>query len=99
MSNSRFVRQEAIYDLVHGRKKTGEMQKNLENTGRKPLTRVNVWDIILSLTLVKVKNGYKPSNYAGCSHSPFRNDLCYFFVSSVLVLFIMLRIVDFEINS
>lgn len=54
---------------------------------------------ILSLTLVKVKNGYKPSNYAGCSHSPFRNDLCYFFVSSVLVLFIMLRIVDFEINS
>ena len=53
----------------------------------------------LSLTLVKVKNGYKPSNYAGCSHSPFRNDLCYFFVSSVLVLFIMLRIVDFEINS
>ena len=56
-------------------------------------------DKILSLTLVKVKNGYKPSNYAGCSHSPFRNDLCYFFVSSVLVLFIMLRIVDFEINS
>lgn len=55
--------------------------------------------ILLSLTLVKVKNGYKPSNYAGCSHSPFRNDLCYFFVSSVLVLFIMLRIVDFEINS
>lgn len=55
--------------------------------------------VSLSLTLVKVKNGYKPSNYAGCSHSPFRNDLCYFFVSSVLVLFIMLRIVDFEINS
>ena len=58
-----------------------------------------IWAIILSLTLVKVKNGYKPSNYAGCSHSSFRNDLCYFFVSSVLVLFIMLRIVDFEINS
>ena len=55
--------------------------------------------IIPSLTLVKVKNGYKSSNYAGCSHSPFRNDLCYFFVSSVLVLFIMLRIADFEINS
>lgn len=42
----KYVRQEAIYDLVHGRKKTGEMQKNLENTGRKPLTRVNVWDIM-----------------------------------------------------
>ena len=52
-----------------------------------------------SLTLVKVKNGYKSSNYAGCSHFPFGSDLCYFFVSSVLVLFIMLRIADFEINS
>lgn len=55
--------------------------------------------IILRLTLVKVKNGYKSSNDAGCSHFPFGNDLCYFFVSSVLVLFIMLRIADFEINS
>lgn len=55
--------------------------------------------IIPSLTLVKVKNGYKSSNYAGCSHFPFRNDLCYFFISSVLVFFIMLRIADFEINS
>lgn len=63
------------------------------------LTGKEKCDTFLSLTLVKVKNGYKPSNYAGCSHSPFRNDLCYFFVSSVLVLFIMLRIVDFEINS
>ena len=55
--------------------------------------------ILPSLTLVKVKNGYKSSNHAGCSHFPFGNDLCYFFVSSVLVFFIMLRIADFEINS
>ena len=64
-----------------------------------PLCDLVYVDIIPSLTLVKVKNGYKSSNYVGCSHSLFRNDLCYFFVSSVLVLFIMLRIVDFEINS
>mgnify|MGYP003373404217 CR=1 FL=1 len=41
---------------------------------------------------MKVKNGYKSSIYAGCSHSPVRNDWCCFFVSSVLVFFIMLRI-------
>ena len=55
--------------------------------------------IIPSLTLVKAKSGYKPSNYAGCSHFLFGNDLCYFFTSSVLVLFMMLRMADFEINS
>ncbi len=55
--------------------------------------------IIPSLTLVKSKSGYKPSNYAVCSHFLFGNDLCYFFPSSVLVLFIMLRMADFEINS
>lgn len=60
---------------------------------------MEIYDKIPSLTLVKVKNGYKSSNYVGCSHSPFGNDLCYFFVSSVLLLFIMLRIADFEINS
>ena len=56
-------------------------------------------DELPSLTLVKAKSGYKPSNYAGCSHFLFGNDLCYFFTSSVLVLFIILRIADFEINS
>ena len=56
-------------------------------------------DIISSLTLVEVKSGYKPSNYAGCSHFPFIIDLCYFFTSSVLVLFIILRMADFVINS
>lgn len=54
---------------------------------------------ISSLTLVKVKNSYKPSNYAGCSCFPFGNDLCYFFASSVLVLFMMLRMAALEINS
>ena len=54
---------------------------------------------IPSLTLVKVKSGYRSSNYAVCSHFLFGNDLCYFFPSSVLVLFIMLRMADFEINS
>ena len=56
-------------------------------------------DIIPSLTLVKVKSGYKSSNYADCSHFLFENDLCYFFTSIVLVLFIMLLMADFEINS
>ncbi len=55
--------------------------------------------IIPSLTLVKVKNGYKSSNYADCSPFLFENDLCYFFPYSVLVLFMMPRMVDFEINS
>ena len=55
--------------------------------------------IIPSLTLVKVKNGYKPSNNEGCSRLLFVNDLCYFFASSVLVPFIMLRTADFEMNS
>ena len=52
-----------------------------------------------SLTLMESKNGYKPSNHAGCGRFLFGNDLCYFFTSSVLVLFIMLRIADLEINS
>ena len=57
------------------------------------------WVIIPSLTLVNVKSGYKPSSYADCSCFLFGNDLCYFFISSVLVLFIMLRMADFVINS
>lgn len=59
----------------------------------------SIRDTIPSLTLVKVKSGYKSSNYAGCSHFLFENDLCYFFTSFVLVLFIMFRMADFEINS
>ena len=55
--------------------------------------------ILPSLTLMEIKNGYKPSNNAGCSRFLFGNGLCYFFTSSVLVLFIMLRIADLEINS
>lgn len=78
---------------------TGRRIQEVTKKHKKDWTILRFYEKILSLTLVKVKNGYKPSNYAGCSHSPFRNDLCYFFVSSVLVLFIMLRIVDFEINS
>ena len=61
--------------------------------------RCSVCVMIPSLTLVKVKSGYRSSIYAGCSHFLFGNDLCYFFTSSVLVLFIMLRMADFEINS
>ena len=56
-------------------------------------------DTIPSLTLVKAKNGCKPSNNAGCSHFLFRNGLCYFFTSSILVLFMMLLMADLEINS
>lgn len=52
-----------------------------------------------SLTLVKAKNGYRPCNYAVCSHFLFGSDLCYFFTFPVLVFFMMLRIADFEINS
>ena len=56
-------------------------------------------DKIPSLTLVKAKSGYRPSNYAVCSHFLFGSDLCYFFTFPVLVFFMMLRIADFEINS
>ncbi len=62
----------------------------------------NSWEynnIIPSLTLVKAKNGYRPCNYAVCSHFLFGSDLCYFFTFPVLVFFMMLRIADFEINS
>ena len=58
--------------------------------------RVNVK--IPSLTAVKAKSGYRPNNGAVCSHFLFGNDLCYFFTSSVLVLFMMLCMADFEIN-
>ena len=67
--------------------------------GVKRLTLLPRDNIIPSLTLVKAKSGYKPSNYAGCSPFLFGNDLCYFFPYSVLVLFMMLRMADFEINS
>ena len=75
--------------------------KNVENCLNKKLgiAFYAYHDIIPSLTLVKAKSGYKPSNYAGCSHFLFGNDLCYFFPYSVLVLFMMLRMADFEINS
>ena len=63
------------------------------------LKDARVYDIIPSLTLVKAKNGYRPSNYAVCSHFLFGNDLCYFFTVPVLVFFMMLRMADFEINS
>ena len=48
---------------------------------------------------MKVKNGYRPSNNEGCSRFFFENDLCYFFTSCVFVLFMVLRMADFEINS
>ena len=68
-----------------------------------PINPVSVvctgYDIIPSLTLARVESGYRSRIYAGCSHFLFGNDLCYFFTSSVLVLFIMLRMADFEINS
>ena len=41
--------------------------------------------IIPSLTLVKVKNGYKPSKYGHCSRFPFCSDMYY--IISVLILF------------
>lgn len=66
---------------------------------KKYLTPAVLSSKIPSLTLVKSKSGYKPSSYAGCSHFLCGTDLCYFFPSSVLVLFIMLRMADFEINS
>ena len=63
------------------------------------MTKQNAHVILPSLTLVKIKNGYRPSDNGGCSCFLFGNDLCYFFTSPVLVLFIMLRIADFGINS
>ncbi len=66
---------------------------------RNQLDKLPVYGTIPSLTLAKIKNGYKPSNNKACSHFLLGNDLCYFFTSSVLVLFMMLRMADFEINS
>lgn len=55
--------------------------------------------IIPSLTLRKSKDGCNPLIYKGFSHLCFGIDMCYIFLSFVLVYFIMLRILDFEMNS
>lgn len=58
--------------------------------------------MIPSLTVGKNKNGHKASKIKLCSRFLFRNDMCYIFVSEkfiILVSLIMLRIVDFLINS
>lgn len=57
---------------------------------------------IPSLTVGKNKNGHKASKIKLCSRFLFRNDMCYIFVLDkfiILVSLIMLRIVDFLINS
>lgn len=36
--------------------------------------------IIPSLTVGKIKNGYKPSKHGLCSRFPFRNDMCYIMI-------------------
>lgn len=49
------------------------------------LTKTGKTSKIPSLTLVKVKNGYKPSKYGHCSRFPFCSDMYY--IISVLILF------------
>ena len=56
-------------------------------------------EILPSLTLRKGKDGCNPLIYKGFSHLCFGIDMCYIFLSFVLVYFIMLRILDFEMNS
>ena len=36
--------------------------------------------IIPSLTVGKIKNGYKPSKHGLCSRFLFRNDMCYIMI-------------------
>lgn len=66
------------------------MDKNSRSTleMKDPASRpeiARVRDNIPSLTLVKVKNGYKPSKYGHCSRFPFCSDMYY--IISVLILF------------
>ena len=42
-----------------------------------PQMRAN---IIPSLTVRKIKNGYKPSKHGLCSRFSFRNDMCYIMI-------------------
>ena len=39
-----------------------------------------VLNIIPSLTVGKIKNGYKPSKHGLCSRFLFRNDMCYIMI-------------------
>ena len=59
--------------------------KKVRKSIGKELTHTGQYNIIPSLTLVKVKNGYKPSKYGHCSRFPFCSDMYY--IISVLILF------------
>ena len=75
----------------------------ITNTGLKnDLIIVVFYGIFPSLTVGKNKNGHKASKIKLCSRFLFRNDMCYILVLEkfiILVSLIMLRIVDFLINS
>ena len=71
-----------------------------KNIGENTFFKLSV--IIPSLTVGKNKNGHKASKIKLCIRFLFRNDMCYIFVLDkfiILVSLIMLRIVDFLINS
>ena len=44
---------------------------------KKRLTSIRQAFILPSLTVRKIKNGYKPSKHGLCSRFSFRNDMCY----------------------
>ena len=44
------------------------------------LTKHISWIKIPSLTVGKIKNGYKPSKHGLCSRFLFRNDMCYIMI-------------------
>ena len=46
----------------------------------KELTNIKNMYIIPSLTVGKIKNGYKPSKHGLCSRFLFRNDMCYIMI-------------------
>ena len=54
-----------------------------------------IYGIIPSLTVERVKSGYKPSKYGQCSHFLSCIDMCYF--SVLFTTFVFLMIVRMEV--
>ena len=60
--------------------RVGELQLCISSTKNDKI-RVNpLTDDIPSLTVGKIKNGYKPSKHGLCSRFSFRNDMCYIMI-------------------
>ena len=77
-------------------KKSLKIKKNMVKTYKNEkngLTRKGEEYIILSLTVEREKNGYKPSKSGHCSHFCLCIDMCYIFAFfNAFVFFISVRI-------